>query len=80
MVKINDLEYPVNEVPSMAMNEQFTTRINEMVADHFGIGGRLLQRGDKEVAGFHRMAVQHGTALGPGAGKQGLARGMRPVQ
>ncbi len=36
MVKINDLEYPVNEVPSMAMNEQFTTRINEMVADHFG--------------------------------------------
>lgn len=36
MVKIRELEYPVNEVASMAMNDQYIARINELVAEHFG--------------------------------------------
>lgn len=35
MVKLNDLEYPVTEVPSMAMNDQFMQRVNELVSEHF---------------------------------------------
>lgn len=36
MVKIRDLEYPVTEVASMAMNDQMQARITELVLDHFG--------------------------------------------
>lgn len=36
MVKIRDLEFPVNEVASMAMNDQFIARVNELVTEHFG--------------------------------------------
>lgn len=36
MVKIRDLEYPVIEVASMAMNDQYIQRINEIVVEHFG--------------------------------------------
>lgn len=35
-VKLRDLEYPVQEVASMAMNDQYKERITQLVTEHFG--------------------------------------------